>query len=110
MSFNQKGELEIRGPQVMKGCYKQDKETQNVLDSKGWLKTGDIAKINEQGIIQILDRKKDMINISGLKVYPNELENVLVNHPDIKEAGVTSEKNEKQYIEIIKVFIVKKTN
>ena len=67
MNFNQEGELEIRGPQVMKGYYKQDKETQNVLDSKGWLKTGDIAKVNEQGLIQILDKKKDMINILGLQ-------------------------------------------
>ena len=77
LGINQEGELEVRGPQVMERYYNQAEETKLVLDKDGWLKTGDIAIINSEGLIQILDRKKDMINVSGLKVYPNEVEEVL---------------------------------
>ena len=107
LGFNQQGELEVRGPQVMKGYYKNPKETLMILNPEGWLKTGDIAKINEQGLIQIVDRKKAMINISGFKVYPNEVEQVLLSHPQIKECVVIGEKD-KNHKEYIKAFIVKK--
>ena len=106
LDIEQEGELEVKGPQVMEAYYKQDKETKLVLNSKGWLKTGDIAKVNAQGLVTILGRKKDMINISGFKVYPNELEELLISYPKVKEVGVTSAKN-KQGDEIVKAFIVK---
>ena len=107
LGFDTAGELEVRGPQVMKGYYKNKEETQMVLNQEGWLKTGDIAKVNQKGLIQIIDRKKDMINISGFKVYPNELEQVLLSHPKVKDSVVIGEKD-KNNVEGIKAFIVKK--
>ena len=77
VGINEEGELEVRGPQVMEKYYMQEEETKKVLTEDGWLKTGDIVKVNPEGLIQIIDRKKDMINISGLKVYPNDVEEVL---------------------------------
>jgi long-chain acyl-CoA synthetase len=81
------GELAVRGPQVMKGYWNQKAETDAVLKD-GWLLTGDIAKMDQDGYFYIVDRKKDMINVGGLKVYPREVEDVLFEHPDVKEAGV----------------------
>ena len=107
LGLNQKGELEVRGPQVMKGYYKNPKETLMVLNSEGWLKTGDIASINEQGLIQIVDRKKDMINIAGFKVYPNEVEQVLLSYPPVKDCVVIGEKDQDNK-EYLKAFIIKK--
>ena len=94
LELNQEGELEVKGPQVMKGYYNQDEETQLVLSPEGWLKTGDIAKINSKGLLRIMDRKKDMINVSGLKVYPNEVEAVLSAFPKVKESAVTAGRKE----------------
>lgn len=82
------GELCVRGPQVMKGYWQRPEATAEVLDAEGWFKTGDIAIIQADGFIKIVDRKKDMINVSGFKVFPNEVEDVLCNHPDIIEAAV----------------------
>ena len=107
LGIDQKGELEVRGPQVMEKYYKQDKETQLVLDKEAWLKTGDIAKVNSEGLIQIIDRKKDMINISGLKVYPNEVEDVLAGFKKIQESAVVSGKD-RQGMEIVKAFVIKR--
>ena len=81
------GELAVRGPQVMKGYWNQKDETEAVLKD-GWFLTGDIAKMDPDGYFYIVDRKKDMVNVGGLKVYPREVEDVLFEHPDIKEAGV----------------------
>ena len=81
------GELAVRGPQVMKGYWNQKEETDAVLKD-GWFLTGDIAKMDEDGYFYIVDRKKDMVNVGGFKVYPREVEDVLFEHPDIKEAGV----------------------
>jgi long-chain acyl-CoA synthetase len=81
------GELAVKGPQVMKGYWKQQAETDAVLED-GWFLTGDIAKMDPDGYFYIVDRKKDMINVGGLKVYPREVEDVLFEHPDIREAGV----------------------
>src|SRR5690606_4085926 len=78
----------IRGPQVMKGYWQRPDATAEVLDAEGWLKSGDIAIIQSDGYIKIVDRKKDMINVSGFKVFPNEVEDVLMSHPDIVEAAV----------------------
>ncbi|ACE85982.1 AMP-binding protein [Cellvibrio japonicus] len=82
------GELCVRGPQVMKGYWQRPDATAEVLDADGWFKTGDIAIIQADGFVKIVDRKKDMINVSGFKVFPNEVEDVLCSHPDIIEAAV----------------------
>lgn len=108
MAVGEEGELEVFGPQVMKGYYKQEEETNKVLSKEGWLKTGDIAKINEEGFIQILDRKKDMINVSGFKVYPREVEEVLLLHDQIQEAAVVPSKDQNG-LETVKAFIVSDT-
>jgi long-chain acyl-CoA synthetase len=81
------GELAVKGPQVMKGYWNQEQETQAVLRD-GWFLTGDIAKMDEDGYFYIVDRKKDMVNVGGFKVYPREVEDLLFEHPNIKEAGV----------------------
>jgi long-chain acyl-CoA synthetase len=82
------GELWVRGPQVMKGYWNQNEETADVLTSDGWLKTGDIGYQNESSYVYLVDRKKDMIIISGFNVYPTEIESVLVKHSSIKEVAV----------------------
>jgi long-chain acyl-CoA synthetase len=81
------GELVIKGPQVMQGYWNQPDETKIALRN-GWLYTGDIAKMDEDGYFYIVDRKKDMIDVSGLKVWPREVEEVLYEHPAVKEAAV----------------------
>ncbi len=87
MPIGAEGELIIKGPQVMAGYYKNTEETNGVLKN-GWLFTGDIAKMDEEGYFYIVDRKKDMINVGGLKVYPRDVEEVLFEHPAVREAAV----------------------
>ena len=82
------GELCVRGPQVMRGYWKRPEASAESLDEEGWLATGDIAAMDERGFVSILDRKKDMIIVSGFNVYPNEVEQVAVSHPGVLEAGV----------------------
>jgi len=82
------GELAVRGPQVMLGYWNQPEATAAVMTDDGFLLTGDMATIDEQGYLRIVDRKKDIIIVSGLKVYPNELENTISGHPDVLEAAV----------------------
>lgn len=82
------GELCVQGPQVMKGYWQRADATAEVMDADGWFKTGDIAIIQADGYIKIVDRKKDMINVSGFKVFPNEVEDALSGHPDIVEVAV----------------------
>ena len=82
------GELCVKGPQVMQGYWKQSEVTSAVLSSDGWFRTGDIATIDDQGYVRIVDRMKDLVIVSGFNVYPNEVENVLVSHPEIIEAAV----------------------
>jgi len=81
------GELCVRGPQVMKGYWNRPEATAEVIDSEGWLATGDIAVCDEKGFFKIVDRKKDMILVSGFNVYPNEIEDVVASHPDVKEVA-----------------------
>jgi long-chain acyl-CoA synthetase len=82
------GELAVKGPQVMLGYWNNLGETENVLTNDGWLLTGDIARMDAEGYFYIVDRKKDMIDVSGLKVYPREVEELLFTHPGVKEAAV----------------------
>jgi long-chain acyl-CoA synthetase len=81
------GELCVRGPQVMKGYWNKPEETAKVMTPDGFLRTGDIATIDGNGFVRIVDRKKDMINASGLKVYPNEVEEIVSMHPGVLEVG-----------------------
>ena len=99
------GELCIRGPQVMKGYWQRPEATAEVLDADGWFKSGDIAIIQGYGYIKIVDRKKDMINVSGFKVFPNEVEDVLAGHPDIVEAAVIGVPDN-DGSETVKAFVV----
>lgn len=101
------GELCVKGPQVMQGYWNQPQETDKVIDKNGWLLTGDIARMDDEGFIYIVDRKKDMILVSGFNVYPNEIEEVLSAHPGILEVAVVGVPNEDTG-EAVKAFIVKK--
>jgi long-chain acyl-CoA synthetase len=100
------GELAVRGPQVMLGYWNMKEETEKVLKD-GWLLTGDIARMDEDGYFFIVDRKKDMINVSGLKVYPKEVEEVLFTHPGVKESAVVSAPDDYTG-EAVKAFVVLK--
>lgn len=84
----QRGEIAVRGPQVMKGYWNREQETRDVLDEDGWLYTGDVAIMHEDGFFQIVDRQKDVIITGGENVYPREIEEVLYTHPKISEAAV----------------------
>ena len=101
------GELCIRGPQVMKGYWHRPDETEKVLDAEGWLHTGDMARMDEQGFFYIVDRKKDMILVSGFNVYPNEVEDVIAMMPGVLEVAAVGAPSEKSG-EVVKVVIVKK--
>lgn len=109
LGFNEAGELEVKGPQVMKGYWNRPEDTAKTIDKDGFLKTGDIAVLQEDGYLKIVDRKKDMIVVSGFNVYPNEVEEILTQHPKVVECaavGVPSEKTG----EAVKVFVVGKDN
>ncbi len=101
------GELAVRGPQVMKGYWNMPEETELVLKPDGWLLTGDIAKMDEDGYFYIVDRKKEMILSGGYNVYPREIEEVLYAHPKVKEAAAVGVPDEYKG-EVPKVFIVLK--
>lgn len=103
---NEVGELAIKGPQVMKGYWRNYEETKEVLKN-GWFLTGDIAFMEKDGYFYLVDRKKDMINVSGLKVWPREVEEVLLNHPYVKEVAVFGVKDEVKG-EIVAAHIVLK--
>ena len=107
LAVGEVGELCIRGPQVMKGYWHRPKETAEVLDADGWLHTGDMAKMDEQGFFYIVDRKKDMILVSGFNVYPNEIEQVVAMHPGVLEVAAIGVPDEHSG-EVPKVFVVKK--
>jgi long-chain acyl-CoA synthetase len=100
------GELSVRGPQVMLGYYHQPDETANVL-SDGWLRTGDVARIDPDGYAYIVDRTKDMINVGGMKVYPREVEEVLFQHPSVADAAVIGVPDP-AHGEVVRAYVVKK--
>jgi long-chain acyl-CoA synthetase len=101
------GELCIKGPQVMAGYWQRPEETAKVIDAEGWLHTGDMAKMDEKGFFFIVDRKKDMILVSGFNVYPNEIEDVVALMPEVLEVAAVGVPDEKSG-EAVKVVIVKK--
>ena len=101
------GELCIRGPQVMKGYWNRPEETANAIDADGWLHTGDMARMDENGFFYIVDRKKDMILVSGFNVYPNEVEDVIAMMPGVLEVAAVGVADDKSG-EAVKLVIVKK--
>ncbi len=105
--LGQPGEICIRGPQVMAGYWNRPDETAKVLDEGGWLATGDIGIMDERGFVRIVDRKKDMILVSGFNVYPNEIEAVVVMHPGVLECAAIGLPDPKSG-EAVKLFVVKK--
>ncbi|MDM8349336.1 long-chain-fatty-acid--CoA ligase FadD2 [Pseudomonas sp. sp1636] len=103
--LGERGELCIKGPQVMKGYWQREEATAEVLDAKGWFKTGDIAVIDPDGFVRIVDRKKDMIIVSGFNVYPNEIEDVVMAHPQVASCAAIGVPDEKSG-EAVKLFVV----
>jgi long-chain acyl-CoA synthetase len=107
LPMGEPGELCIRGPQVMKGYWNRADETAKVIMADGFLRTGDVAIMDAKGYFKIVDRKKDMILVSGFNVYPNEIEDVLAMHPGVLESAAVGVPDEKTG-EAIKIFVVKK--
>ena len=101
------GEICLRGPQVMRGYWNQPEETAKVMLPEGWLRTGDIGRIDELGFVYIQDRKKDMINVSGFNVYPNEVEDVVAHCPGVLEVAAVAQADEHSG-EVVAVFVVRK--
>jgi long-chain acyl-CoA synthetase len=106
-NIGEPGELCVKGPQVMKGYWNRPDETAKVFDDEGWLATGDIGVMDSRGFIRLIDRKKDMILVSGFNVYPNEVEDVIAMHPDVREVAAIGIPDAAQG-ERIKVFIVRR--
>ncbi|MDH3553994.1 MAG: AMP-binding protein, partial [Gammaproteobacteria bacterium] len=106
LAIGEPGEICIKGPQVMEGYWQRPQETADVMLPGGWLKTGDVGRMDEDGYIFIEDRKKDMILVSGFNVYPNEIENVVVEMPGILEAAAIGIEDERSG-EIVKLFAVR---
>ncbi len=106
LPLGERGEVCVKGPQVMKGYWQRKEATDEILDAEGWLMTGDIAIIQEDGYLRIVDRKKDMILVSGFNVYPNELEDVMAAIPGVAQCAAIGVPDEKSG-EAIKVFLVK---
>jgi len=107
LNIGETGELCVHGPQVMKGYWNRPEETANVLSADGWLRTGDIARIDEKGFVYIVDRKKDMILVSGFNVYPNEIEDIVAQMPGVLEVAAVGVPDEKSG-EAVKLVIVRK--
>ncbi len=101
----ERGELCVKGPQVMKGYWQREEATAEVLDAEGWLNTGDIAVIDADGFTRIVDRKKDLILVSGFNVYPNEIEDVVMAHPKVANCAAVGMPDEKSG-EAVKLFVV----
>lgn len=107
VGVGQPGELWVRGPQVMKGYWNRPEETAKTIDARGFLETGDIAVMDEKGWLKLVDRKKDLIVVSGFNVYPNEIEEVISHNDKVMEVACIGVPNEKTG-EALKVFVVKK--
>jgi long-chain acyl-CoA synthetase len=106
LPIGETGEIQVRGPQVMVGYYNRPDETAKVMQDD-WFMTGDIGFMDEQGFVKIVDRKKDMILVSGFNVYPNEIEEVVVSHPKVLEVAAVGVPHDSSG-EAVKVFVVRK--
>lgn len=109
LGIGEAGELCVKGPQVMSHYWNRPDETKKAFNSDGWFRTGDIVTMDADGLIRLVDRKKDMIVVSGFKVFPNEVEAVLMSHPGIHEAAVIGFPD-KNGGEIVKAFIIRRDN
>jgi long-chain acyl-CoA synthetase len=107
LAHGEVGELCIKGPQVMQGYWQRPEETAKVIDAEGWLHTGDMAKMDPAGFFYIVDRKKDMILVSGFNVYPNEIEDVIATMPGVLEVAAVGVPDDKSG-EAVKVVVVRK--
>lgn len=107
VGHGESGEICVRGPQVMKGYWHNQEETDKMMLPGGWLKTGDIGMVDDDGFFRIVDRKKDMILVSGFNVYPNEIEDVVAKHPKVLEVAAVGVPDEKS-TEAVKIFVVPK--
>lgn len=107
LGIGEAGELCVRGPQVMRGYFKHPQETAHVFTADGFLRTGDVVTIDEAGFLRIVDRKKDLILVSGFNVYPNEVEDVLAMHPGVLEAAAVGVPDERTG-EAVKIFVVRR--
>ena len=107
LEIGETGELCIKGPQVMAGYWNRPDETAKVMTADGFLRTGDIARVDERGYVHIVDRKKDMINVSGFNVYPNEIEDVAIGHPGVLEVGAVGVPDARTG-EAVKLVVVRK--
>ena len=106
VALGEPGEICVRGPQVMKGYWGNEEATSEAIDEDGFFKTGDIGSLDKKGFLSIVDRKKDMILVSGFNVYPNEIENVVSMHPDVIETACIGLPN-KRTGESVKIYVVK---
>ena len=106
LALGEVGEIQVQGPQVMKGYYNRPDETAKTVRN-GWLCTGDIGMMDNEGFVKIVDRKKDMILVSGFNVYPNEIEDVITTHPKVLEVAAIGVHDDKSG-EVVKVFVVRK--
>jgi long-chain acyl-CoA synthetase len=106
-AIGQRGELCVRGPQVTPGYWNRPEETRRVFTADGFLRTGDIAVMDDKGFVTLVDRKKDMILVSGFNVYPNEVEDIVANHPGVLEVAAIGVPDERSG-EAVKVFVVRK--
>jgi long-chain acyl-CoA synthetase len=107
MGLNEPGEICVRGPNIMKGYWQRPDESKKVLTDDGWLMTGDVGQIEDDGRLRIVDRKKDMILVSGFNVYPNEVENIIAAHPGVLEVAVIGVPADATG-EAVKAYVVKK--
>ncbi len=106
-AIGQRGELCVRGPQVTPGYWNRPEETRRAFTADGFLRTGDIAVIDENGFVTLVDRKKDMILVSGFNVYPNEVEDIVASHPGVLEVAAIGVPDERSG-EAVKIFVVRK--
>lgn len=106
LGFDQTGELQVRGPQVMEGYWNRAEATKEVITQDGWLSTGDIVRFDDEGFMYIVDRKKDMILVSGFNVYPNEIEDVVALHSKVLEVAAIGQPHDTSG-EIVKIYVVK---
>jgi long-chain acyl-CoA synthetase len=106
LPLGETGEIAVQGPQVMQGYWNKPEETSRAFGADGWLLTGDIGEMDEDGYVRFVDRRKDVIVVSGFKVYPTEVEEVVMRHPGVREVGAVGVPDEKSG-EVVRLYLVK---